>query len=1256
MSERLTFTLSGRDELSRVLGAASVSAQRLRDSMEDAADGSGQAILTLTQDAEGRLRGLDGRFVAAGDAARLMALRVGEARRPMADWASVADRMRDTGDRLKSTLLTLAPAAIPMAAAIAPVTASLGAGVLAMGAFTAAIVPQVKALSEASQAQKKYEDAVAESGARSKQAIEAQADYARAVAKLPPATREAAAALGVLKDQYKSWSDSVSGDTMAPLTKSFALLGGMLPRMTGLVRATGTELDRTMTILAGLSQSPGADRFASSFERFTTGVLRRTNEGLLQLIRTSDGQMGSGLSEFMAYARAHGPVVGDTLRSIGQALTNLLVAGSDVGVGMLQVVNVLASLVAAVPSGVITTLLQLAIAMKTVQLAAAGFAAVRVAMAAFGAQIVAMNAAAAAAPGRMAALGAAFMTLSRTARLAVAGTGIGLLLIALSELGEFGESAAPPVDKLTTSLLELGRTGQVTGTVASSFGKDFDKLRSQIDKVIDPSVAESINNWGAKISGGFFEAGDATKDFSKSIDSIDTSLADLVSSGKADQAKAALDAMLAGMSPEQAAKLKGGLDDYRNALANLKAEQALAAQAMGLFGAQAQATQAKLAAQKQSADGLRQAYHDLNTAVLEARGGLRGMEAAIDAAAEALKQNGVTLDVNTAKGRANQEALDGIAASTMKAVEAAVANNASWERVNAIYERGRGQLIRNADAMGLNIDQARRLAAQLLSTPNKTALLKGDITNLQNKISDARKRLASVPDSRKAQVRAEISQLEAQLYRAQRLLAGVDGKTATTYVQTVYTAVRRGGGDSRTAKNAYETSRASGGLVRGPGTTTSDSIPAWLSDTEYVIKASSVARYGVGFLDAVNDGTLPVGGGAAMGVGVASMPSSGRAAGAGLSAGLVASAGGVEASARRMAAAVEAGVRAELQIASPSKKTQALGKATGQGLIVGLTGTVAGIKAAGTKISKEIAAAMEGSSLKESLLLMRVARDNRRLQELAAQRDRIRARLAEMRKYAGEVTTGARQSAELGQLGLQPEEVTAEGIHTGLQQKLAKVKQFTAYIQMLAKKGLSKSLLKQVLAMGPEQGYAYASALAGMDQKSLMQLSSTQRQIEDATTSLGTAGGNAMYSAGRAVGAGLAAGIAGSQQQIEAEMLRIAKGLQATIKRALGIKSPSRVMAEVGHQATAGLAVGLVEQLPALDGALGVVAGRMAETRPALGRPAVAGGVGGSGLQQVRIDVRVSGSTDPVAVARELRRQLVSLRRTHGLNIDLGVA
>lgn len=47
---------------------------------------------------------------------------------------------------------------------------------------------------------------------------------------------------------------------------------------------------------------------------------------------------------------------------------------------------------------------------------------------------------------------------------------------------------------------------------------------------------------------------------------------------------------------------------------------------------------------------------------------------------------------------------------------------------------------------------------------------------------------------------------------------------------------------------------ATGGHVRGPGTGTSDSIPALLSNGEYVLRAAAVRRLGSGYLDLLNNG------------------------------------------------------------------------------------------------------------------------------------------------------------------------------------------------------------------------------------------------------------------------------------------------------------------------------------------------------------------------------------------------------------------
>lgn len=51
---------------------------------------------------------------------------------------------------------------------------------------------------------------------------------------------------------------------------------------------------------------------------------------------------------------------------------------------------------------------------------------------------------------------------------------------------------------------------------------------------------------------------------------------------------------------------------------------------------------------------------------------------------------------------------------------------------------------------------------------------------------------------------------------------------------------------------------ATGGMVRGPGSGTSDSIPAWLSNGEFVMNADTVNRIGSGNLASMNEGSTPM--------------------------------------------------------------------------------------------------------------------------------------------------------------------------------------------------------------------------------------------------------------------------------------------------------------------------------------------------------------------------------------------------------------
>ncbi|WP_327230803.1 hypothetical protein [Streptomyces murinus] len=911
MAERLTFTLAGRDELSRVLNNTADASDRLRLRMAG-----------ITADADGRLRDLEGRFLTTEEAQRRVGDSSQQVRSRFDEMSKAAEKL---GEKLKASLISLAPAAIPATAALAEaagaVGVQLGAAALAAAAYGVALKPQLAAISDTAKAQAKYESAVSSSGAASQKAIQAQVAYQQQLNAMPAATQKAALAVGLLQDDFQAWSDSLAGDVMGPFTKGVAVADALLPKTTGLVKGASAQFDRLITMVGGAISTPGFDKLTTKITAFSDEVLDHAVDELTIFLAKLDGdqgQIGGGVEKFLDYARANGPAVWETLQNVGDALLNILQAGSDVGVGMLDVVNALSGIVAAVPPEAIATLLQLAIAIKGVKLASAGADAAKAALLAIATQVAAMNGAAAAAPGRLAAVTAAIGSMSRGAKLAAAGAGLGLLLVAVTALSSAGKKTAPDVDKMTTAISHLGDTGKVTGELAKTFGNDLDRLGYSVDRLAGKSggmdafndAMNAIFTLGMKDSNSF---NDAKAD----IDALDKSLASLVNNGNAKLAKAALDNLTKNLKPGQAKELRGELDDYKDALAGAALEQKLTAESMGLFGEQAQKTQAKLDEQKNSADGLRQSIQALNDVNRKGLGGMIGFEAAIDAASKAARENAGALtmshgqlDLNSEKARTAASALQDLADKTDSAAASARESGSDWETVNGIYARGRSELIKSAEAMGLTAEQARALADQILQIPDKTAKVKMNTEDATRDLDNFNAEVKRSPGSKSVTLKTLSSSaeqvLEAFGYKVTHLKNGkvtVTAKTGgaltgirdvanavkalhdksitiTTTHKTFYSSGSKDSGGIPVAHRDYATGGRvrgyavggsiqafpDGGFVQGPGTATSDSILALfgsgaigrVSDTEFVVNAKATREH-LPLLEAINSGRLPMG-------------------------------------------------------------------------------------------------------------------------------------------------------------------------------------------------------------------------------------------------------------------------------------------------------------------------------------------------------------------------------------------------------------
>jgi TP901 family phage tail tape measure protein len=293
-----------------------------------------------------------------------------------------------------------------------------------------------------------------------------------------------------------------------------------------------------------------------------------------------------------------------------------------------------------------------------------------------------------------------------------------------------------------------------------------------------------------------------------------------------------------------------------------------------------------------------------------------------------------------------------------------------------------------------------------------------------------------------------------------------------------------------------------------------------------------------------------------------------------------------------------------LGIASPSKVFRQLGIYVNEGLVDGLTGSTARVKAATRRIESLLiqtynkVADLKGhkgvsnkwvKSHEKTVkhLEAYAKKEDKILRSLAAKRDSVAAKLKsaqsklaalqkqwsdEVKSVANGVMQGFSVVTEAPQEGFA---LSAQDVVNKMRDQMNKAVQFAAQLQALKKKGLSSDLLEQIAAAGVDQGGATAAALQNASASQIKQINSLNTTTKSAATSAGKAVADSMYRAGIKSAQGLVKGLQSQEKAIEKQMMRIAKSMEKAIKKALGIKSPSRVFTEIGTWIPKGLAKGV---------------------------------------------------------------------------------
>jgi len=203
-----------------------------------------------------------------------------------------------------------------------------------------------------------------------------------------------------------------------------------------------------------------------------------------------------------------------------------------------------------------------------------------------------------------------------------------------------------------------------------------------------------------------------------------------------------------------------------------------------------------------------------------------------------------------------KQALDSRAQAHQTAANAATAEadsvSAAMQRVAADVDAVNTKLEAGATyVVKINSEQVEADLAKLdgLIAERETLLtVQSNIEDLRDRAAKLREELETDTES-DHEVDDNVDKVLGKIRKLER-----DTSSTHTIYEKVIPARASGGMVQRFATGGQPSFRRMSGMISGPGTATSDSIPALLSDGEYVVRAASVRKYGAAMLAAINRG------------------------------------------------------------------------------------------------------------------------------------------------------------------------------------------------------------------------------------------------------------------------------------------------------------------------------------------------------------------------------------------------------------------
>lgn len=284
-------------------------------------------------------------------------------------------------------------------------------------------------------------------------------------------------------------------------------------------------------------------------------------------------------------------------------------------------------------------------------------------------------------------------------------------------------------------------------------------------------------------------------------------------------------------------------------------------------------------------------------------------------------------------------------------------------------------------------------------------------------------------------------------------------------------------------------------------------------------------------------------------------------------------------------------IRKALGIHSPSRVMAEIGKFITQGLVKGMLGGTKSVERTAKKLHELVTKAFKAGKIskgkandlhaylhKQDVKLWHLAKDR---EKVAAALKKAQDKLDGLKKAKSDMASsvagkardyasfmGAYDSSEFA-------DNSASAMLARLKKKLHGIMHFKKNLQTLAKRGFGKGIINQLAQAGPEEGGKMAEALMNANAGQIKEFNSTYNAINDQSKKLGKFVSGNYYDAGIHSAEGIVKGLKKKESAITKAITNLAKKMVKALKKALGIKSPSRVFMGLGGFTAQGFAHGI---------------------------------------------------------------------------------